>query len=225
MLSTLPTSPSHTLTKKNLKKLFNYLDVDGSGDLDKDEFERAFFHLEIYIRSKDVDDLFNTYSKQESLDNPKRGINFESFRLVLREIVKRPKGSSKIARTLQKVATGAMSLIGTSPTKKSENTGIRSKGIDDDGDKKDDANARSLPSRDDLRSIFGHMDRDGSGGVDRAEMILTLRHLGMYRSEEQVRRRRCPSLSRSKRQCSLYLAYSCPHFHSPRTSLSPSPTG
>eukprot|EP00939_MAST-03C_sp_MAST-3C-sp1_P001566 g1566.t1 len=177
---------THTLTKKNLKKLFNYLDVDGSGDLDKDEFERAFFHLEIYIRSKDVDDLFNTYSKQESLDNPKRGINFESFRLVLREIVKRPKGSSKIARTLQKVATGAMSLIGTSPTKKSENTGIRSKGIDDDGDKKDDANARSLPSRDDLRSIFGHMDRDGSGGVDRAEMILTLRHLGMYRSEEQV---------------------------------------
>jgi Ca2+-binding EF-hand superfamily protein len=90
--------------EQELRELFEYLDADRDSVLDKDEFERAFFELEMFVDTKELDRLFDKYSSKVYDDEI--GVNFHSFKAVLRELTKRKerkKRSFLSARKLVKV--------------------------------------------------------------------------------------------------------------------------
>eukprot|EP00940_MAST-03C_sp_MAST-3C-sp2_P000544 g544.t1 len=187
---TSESSPLAAYSERKLRKLFQYLDVDGSGDLDKDEFERAFFYLEIHLSNRDLDRLFAKHC------GPTEAIDYPSFRRVLYDVLraysrKRSKKEGAVSPA-RKIARGLQSFA----KKAARRVSIWRNNRFDDSDKIRSENEPAVEpesgggseTRRRLKAVFDHMDRDGSGDVDREEMITTLRHLGMYRSESQVDR-------------------------------------
>ena len=84
--------------ERELRELFEYLDADRDSVLDKDEFERAFFELEIFLETSELDRLFKKYSSTVYPDG-EVGVNYHHFRAVLRELTKRRETKSLSLRS------------------------------------------------------------------------------------------------------------------------------
>jgi Ca2+-binding EF-hand superfamily protein len=178
--------------ERELRELFEYLDADRDSVLDKDEFERAFFELEIFLETSELDRLFKKYSSTVYPDG-EVGVNYHHFRAVLRELTKRREtkkrsflSARKLVRVLSRIGHMKNSLRDTirtsivkvmSPKRSSAKSKIKSK--------KSMWDVTSI-EKDQLRLVFDHMDGDKSGDVNRVEMVRTLRHLGMYQSIGQI---------------------------------------
>lgn len=177
--------------ESNLKSLFEYLDVDGSGDLDKDEFERAFFHLELHFRTKEIDRLFRKFAGDDGTT-----IDFDSFRNVLKYL--HGKGARKSKSSTKDSSKKKYGLTTKKLVKILKDSG-RSLSHVWPSSSKVASNNQNVPdvrepsenvvqNKDQLRMMFNHIDRDRSGDLSRQEMITTLRHIGLYRSERQIDR-------------------------------------
>jgi len=193
--------------EQELRELFEYLDADRDSVLDKDEFERAFFELEMFVDTKELDRLFDKYSSKVYDDEI--GVNFHSFKAVLRELTKRKErkkrsflSARKLVKVLSRMGHVKNSIRDSivraiSPIKKSRKKSKKSSMWDVTSIENDQlrlvVSLLSLfpPSYNHTHTHthtqqFDHMDGDNSGDINRDEMITTLRHLGMYRSINQI---------------------------------------
>ena len=128
--------------ERELRELFEYLDADRDSVLDKDEFERAFFELEIFLETSELDRLFKKYSSTVYPDG-EVGVNYHHFRAVLRELTKRREtkkrsflSARKLVRVLSRIGHMKNSLRDTirtsivkvmSPKRSSAKSKIKSK--------------------------------------------------------------------------------------------------